>query len=220
MFNLSQQISTNKFMFNAIDKNRRLDHLKDAVVGDLKVSIRTGDFSGWLKCDGRAVSRSQYADLFAIMGTSFGAGDGSSTFNLPDCRGRVTGATGTGAGLTARQNGDLVGAETHVLTEGEMPAHTHGVTDPGHNHAYERVVGTQGTDNLGNTETAADEIRTTTSTTASVTGITVNSTGGGLAHNNMQPTIFIGNVFIYTGVEEDPIAFQPVPDTTSTPHNF
>lgn len=71
----------------------------------------------WLLCDGAAVSRTTYAALFAIIGTTYGAGDGSATFNVPDMRSRIP--RGTTRGSTG-------GAETHALTESEMPAHTHG----------------------------------------------------------------------------------------------
>lgn len=68
--------------------------------------------AGYLLCDGTAVSRTTYAALFAAIGIGFGAGNGTTTFNLPDCRGRVTMGSGTGSGLTARTFGANVGAET------------------------------------------------------------------------------------------------------------
>jgi microcystin-dependent protein len=60
-------------------------------------------------------------------------------------------------------------------------------------------VNDQGHDNVFNSETAADEVDLAATTGTSTTGITINNTGGGLPHNNMQPTLFIGNVFIYAG---------------------
>ncbi len=54
--------------------------------------------SGWLLCDGTAISRTTYADLFAIIGTNYGAGDGATTFNLPDLRGRFLRGTDNGTG--------------------------------------------------------------------------------------------------------------------------
>lgn len=68
--------------------------------------------TGWLMCDGAAVSRSTYADLFAVVGTAYGIGDGSTTFNLPDLQQRFPlgkAASGTGASL-----GDTGGAIDHV----------------------------------------------------------------------------------------------------------
>jgi len=66
-----------------------LDALQQAhVVGDIKASMRTGNHNGWLLCNGQAVSRTTYASLFSIIGTNFGAGNGSTTFNVPDYRGK------------------------------------------------------------------------------------------------------------------------------------
>lgn len=95
---------------------------------------------GWLLADGTAVSRTTYATLFTVLGTTYGAGDGSTTFNLPDMRGRMPMGAGTGTGLnasgtgaptgtaqTARARGEWGGEETHLNTalESGMPAHLH-----------------------------------------------------------------------------------------------
>lgn len=178
-------------------KNNTWRHLKLLELGDLKYSVQNGDHNGWFKCDGRAVSRQEYADLFNIIGTSFGVGDGSTTFNLPDTRGRVLGSIGSGSGLSVRTLGQNVGSETHTLTVGEIPSHSHSITDPGHSHSYINNTNDQGTDNVLSSENAADNADLNSTTGTSTTGITVNSTGGGGAHNNMQPTTFIGNVFIF-----------------------
>lgn len=186
--------ATNKFYVD------RFNH-----VGDVKMSLHNGDFFGWLKCDGRSLSRTTYAILFAAIGTSFGSVDGNS-FSLPDCRGRVLGTLGQGSGLTNRALGASVGAETHTLTTGEMPSHSHTINDPGHTHGYVNNVGDQNTDNAFASETAADQADYNQTTGSSTTGITINNTGGGGAHNNMQPTLFIGHVYIYSGLETE----QPV----------
>jgi len=172
-------------------------YLQPVDIADIKFSARSSDHSGWLKCDGRAISRTQYTELFNAIGTAFGSGDGSTTFNLPDCRGRVLGAIGTGTGLTARSLGQIVGAETHTLTTSEMPSHSHTITDPGHTHGYVNNTNDQNTDNAFGTETAADQADLSANTNIGYTNISINNTGGGGAHNNMQPTSFIGNVFIF-----------------------
>ena len=146
--------------------------------------------TGWLLCNGAAVSRSTYADLFAVVGTTYGAGDGSSTFNLPDLRDRF--AVGSGTTYSAGATG---GAATHTLTEAEMPAHTHTatstVTDPGHTHTIPQGDSGSGGDGWDGTGSNA----TTNSATTGITVSTTNaSTGGGGAHNNLPP--YIGLAFI------------------------
>jgi microcystin-dependent protein len=81
--------------------------------------------AGWLLCDGRAVSRSMYAGLFAALSIKWGAGDGTTTFNLPDLRGRTLIGAGQGTGLSERLLGQALGAEKHTLTLAEMPSHSH-----------------------------------------------------------------------------------------------
>lgn len=127
--------------------------------------------SGWLECDGSAVSRSTYSALFSAIGTVWGAGDGSTTFNVPDLRGRAPIGVGTGATLTARNLGTIGGAENHTLSTGEMPAHSHGFTGD----AVLRYTGSAGSYNLPSAGTDV------------VLNITMTNTGGGGAHNNMQP---------------------------------
>lgn len=83
--------------------------------------------AGYLLCDGSAVSRIDYATLFEVIGTAFGDGDGSTTFNLPDLGGRVPLGVSQGHAL-----GTTGGSETVTLTESELPAHTHEVPQHGH----------------------------------------------------------------------------------------
>lgn len=83
--------------------------------------------TGYFICDGSAVSRTTYSSLFAAIGTSYGAGDGSTTFNLPDLRGRV--AVGKSTDTEFDAMGETGGAKTHTLTTSQLPAHTHDV-DP------------------------------------------------------------------------------------------
>lgn len=99
--------------------------------GDLKMSAAIATPDGWLICDGSAVSRITYADLFDAIGTSQGPGDGSTTFNIPDYRGRTILGAGTGPGLTTRNLGDKGGTENHIhhvgtqTTSSTVPTHSH-----------------------------------------------------------------------------------------------
>lgn len=83
--------------------------------------------AGYLVCDGSAVSRTAYSELFSVIGTSYGPGDGSTTFNLPNLAGRVV--IGVSSGHALATSG---GEETHVVIADELPAHTHTVPQHGH----------------------------------------------------------------------------------------
>jgi microcystin-dependent protein len=158
---------------------------------------------GWLLCHGQAVSRTTYADLFAAIGTAYGAGDGSTTFGLPDLRGRVAagrddmGGTDAGrlAGGVANRTilGGAGGAATHTLNTGEMPAHSHGVNDPSHAHSYgagqiPSPFTPRGTNGDGT------NFNNNAATNGAFTGISIQNAGGGAAHNNTQPTLVLNYV--------------------------
>jgi microcystin-dependent protein len=98
--------------------------------------LATAPNAGWLYCDGSAVSRGTYSVLFSVIGSTYGPGDGSTTFNLPDLRSRVPAGAGAaaGAGLTPRALAASGGEETHLLAQTEMPGHVHTITDASHNH--------------------------------------------------------------------------------------
>jgi microcystin-dependent protein len=99
--------------------------------------------SKWLLCDGTAVSRTTYATLFALIGTNYGTGDGSTTFNLPDFRTRFP--RGVGVGGTAPSLSGMGGNTEVTLVTANMPQHNHG-SSGSHNHPYQ-VSATSGTSN-------------------------------------------------------------------------
>jgi microcystin-dependent protein len=141
--------------------------------------------TGWLLCHGQAVSRATYADLFTAIGTQFGTGDGSTTFNLPDMRGRVAAGIDNMGGSAANRltstvmspNGNTLGAvggsQTHTLSTAEMPAHTHKI-EP--STTVQSGAGASVRDNAG-----TPNVNTT-------------STGDGGAHNNTQPTMLLNAI--------------------------
>lgn len=155
--------------------------------------------NNWLLCDGTAVSRTTYADLFSLIGTTYGAGDGSTTFNLPDMQGRVpVGADPAQKVVNGAPGVGIKGGEAyHQLSIAELPSHDHSISDPGHNHApgtgadwFWTKANAGGNVIAGGATYQADNgVRSTTGD--SYTGITLNPTGSDSAHNNMQPFLSV-----------------------------
>ena len=112
--------------------------------------------AGWLMMNGQAVSRTgATATLFGICGITFGSGDGVSTFNLPDMRGRVPAGIDGGTGrLTGLTLGGLIGAQSEIISAANLPPHTHsGLTgQENQNHAHS-VSGTTGAENANHAHT-------------------------------------------------------------------
>jgi microcystin-dependent protein len=169
-------------------------------IGDYKQSSQTANHGSWLLCDGSAVSRTTFSGLFNLYnGLSsplpFGAGDGSTTFNLPDARGAVIGNIGT-SGLTQNASntpwsqtntwnpGKYRGEESHILVSLELP-------DP--------ITQLAGVANFQTTGGVNGIQSTIGGGLGGQSGI-ISNMGGNQPHNTMQPTLFTGNYFVYTGV--------------------
>jgi microcystin-dependent protein len=91
--------------------------------GAVLCTARATADAGYLLCDGAAVSRTTYSKLFAAIGTAYGVGDGTTTFNLPDLRGRTPVGAGQGSGLTARAVGQSGGGEAATIERNQMWRH-------------------------------------------------------------------------------------------------
>ena len=179
--------------------------------------------TGWLICDGTAVSRTTYASLFAVISTTYGSGNGSTTFNVPDLKGKV--AVGKAASGTFLSLGSLGGAETVTLsaTESGVASHTHvntltngahshanTLTDPGHFHswtessAFYQVVLSSALSTATstgyypttlNTDTKTTGITiTNASATVSINNVAATATSAASAHNNLQPYIVLNYI--------------------------
>ncbi len=155
--------------------------------------------TGFLLCDGSAVSRTTYATLFSAISTTYGSGDSSSTFNLPDLRGRVIAGQDDMGGASANRltnqtgglNGDDLGAtggsETHALTTAQLASHTHSFSD-----TDSITVGTLVSGDSVN-RGGSGQLFSNNSVTVSISG-TTGSAGSGSAHNNVQPTIILNYI--------------------------
>lgn len=164
----------------------------DSVIGEIIFYAGSSAPAGWLECDGSAVSRTTYAGLFAVVGTTYGAGDGSTTFNLPDNRGYFLRGYDHGAG---RDTGRTIGStqtaslltHNHTVSDG---GHAHGISDGGHSHHQQKWnSGAQSQDGPsaqsifssgGGLRNWAADI----STANSGTGISINGATTGLTINN------------------------------------
>lgn len=183
--------------------------------------------AGWLLCCGQSVSRTVYAALFGVLGTLYGAGDGATSFGLPDLRGRATfgldnmggvaanlvtmaGSSVNGVVLGAVGGSQLAAAHAHDVTD---PGHTHALTDPGHAHGPNHGSGFvvpqgsggemdavfAGGGDVEEKATAQTAVAATGLVAASATtGLTIASAGGG-SSQNMPPAIMLNRI-IYAGL--------------------
>lgn len=175
----------------------------------------------WMTCTGDAISRSVYSELFDVIGTTWGAGNGTTTFNIPDMRDKLPMGV---LGSVVTDVGDSAGALTHTLSTGEIPSHNHTLTDPGHVHSItdpghahrERqfagassfIAGAAGGANptiANGTNTTNTAVLDTVSNTTGIgvqshsTGVSLAAAGGGGAHSILNPVKGV-HFMIYTGV--------------------
>lgn len=180
--------------------------------------------ANWLLCAGQAVSRTTYKALFDVIGSTYGSGDGSTTFNLPDLRGRIpagkddmggtaasrlTSTTITSGATTLGNNG---GAQTHTLTSGEsgVPAHNHpassGNDSPDHTHGAHGATFASGspTNYTNEWNIFNGYFRSTsgadTRHTHAITVSNNTAANAGSAHNNVQPTIILNYIIKATAL--------------------
>lgn len=180
---------TDYFLYVYVDGAWRNTKLGSAVpTGGVTMYAGSSAPSGWLLCNGAAVSRTTYATLFTAISTTFGTGDGSTTFNVPDMRGRIPIGVGTGTGggasgtglptggsaLTAVALAGWKGEETHTLVTTEIPAHTHTIPKST-NSVSAGSDGSVGASSGATTQNSG-------------------STGSDAAHNNIQPTMGINYI--------------------------
>jgi microcystin-dependent protein len=163
--------------------------------------------TGWLYCDGSAVSRTTYAGLFSALGTLYGSGDGSTTFNLPNFKDRfAVGADGDSGG--DYDVGSTGGAANVTLTTDQIPSHNHSVsasssssssvTDPGHTHGLEQNFNSGANFGLGSVSAGAGSTDSATTgitvSTTTTTTITESNVGGGNSHTNIPPYLAMGYI--------------------------
>lgn len=162
----------NQYEFNAGTDAARVwlpfinTQVQSEVVGAIKMWPTLAAPTGYLLCDGSAVSRATYFNLNSLFGAAsypYGAGDGSTTFNLPDFRGRVAVGVGTHGDV------DQLAENEGAALGDRRPKHKHTVNDPGHTHVYTNPGSSLGTGGAGGVSGPNNN----QPTTAAVTGVTV-----------------------------------------------
>lgn len=149
----------------------------------------------WALCQGQLLSISENEALFTLIGTTFG-GDGRSTFGLPDLRGRAALGMGQGQGLGSYALGQAGGVESASLTSAQIGSHTHGLSA-----AATATTSTPASSVVLGTPDAATPIYATSGTGATLTAGAVSTTpGGGLPHENRQPSQTINYIISLSGI--------------------
>ena len=144
----------------------------------------------FLLCFGQAVSRTTYADLFGVIGTTYGTGDGFTTFNLPDLRGRaVAGLDNMGGSAAGRLTSTVLSASNTLGATGGAQTVTLSTSEiPSHSHAIQRS--NSAATSVGADASALYRIQQDTGATMTNT----QNSGGGSAHSNTQPTIVLSYI--------------------------
>lgn len=164
-----------------------------------QIILFAGNFApkGWALCQGQTLAIQQNAALFAIIGTTYG-GNGTSTFQLPDLRGRVAVSQGQGPNTSNYSLGQQTGTEQVTLTTSQMPSHSHNVL-------VNAGAGTQASPNgnfLAQTggRSPGDTYNTTSSTNAILNQASIQANGSSQPHNNLQPLLALNYIIALQGI--------------------
>ncbi|MBB6557438.1 microcystin-dependent protein [Acidovorax soli] len=167
--------------------------MSEAYLGEIR--IFGGNFAprDWMFCNGQILSIAQNTALFSLLGTTYG-GNGTTTFALPDLRGRAPVHQGQGPGLSSYTMGEVSGSEDVTLTTQQMPQHSHGLMHGG--------IGTQASPQNGllGTTSARDFRYTSAAATTNLAADTLTTSGGSQPHENRSPYLAVGYIICVGGI--------------------
>ncbi len=158
---------------------------------------------GWATCAGQTLSIAQNQALFALLGTTYG-GNGTTTFNLPDLRGRLALGFGQGLGLSSYPLGAAGGQETHQLLSSEAPIHTHTLNATNNGQANGTNIPSSGV-RMGSgygieTNNPVENVYSNAAPTVAMAAGAVGGAGGGLPHENRMPYLTINYCIALQGI--------------------
>ena len=166
--------------------------MSDQFVAEIRIFPFNYAPVGWAFCDGQYVPISQNTALFALLGTIYG-GDGKSTFGLPDLQGSAPMHPGQGKGLTLRDLGEVGGVEGIVLSESQMPVHTHGMTGDADDGGFK-------TPGITMAPAGGNAMYTDLTPNVTMASESLPQVGGNMPHSNLQPYLALNFCIALQGI--------------------
>ncbi len=172
-------------------------------VGEIR--LFAGDYApvgDWMKCEGQVLNVSQYPALFALIGATYG-GNGSTTFALPDYRGRIPVGQGTGTNLTARALGQTGGSETVTLNDSQWAVHNHSFNTLNADATASALP--TGSNNMAHAK-GMNDVRiylndsAPSPTASTLDAASYGSAGGNQPHNNIMPSLAMTYIIAVNGL--------------------
>lgn len=167
----------------------------EGTIGEIRGFAANFAPRGWALCEGQTLAISTNTALFSVIGTTYG-GNGTSTFQLPDLRGRTMIGPGVGPGLSPRELGEKSGYETNTLNESQMPSHSH-LAQLNTARAAANTANPSGASLAG---TQIYENTTAPNTPMSTGSISIGNSGGNQPVNNMQPYLAVNYIICVNGL--------------------
>jgi microcystin-dependent protein len=168
--------------------------MSEPFLGELRLVPYNFAPAGWAFANGQVLPISQNTALFSLLGTTYG-GNGTTTFQLPDLRGRVPISSGAGPGLSSYTIGETLGVESVTLTVTQMPSHSHLVNASGNKENKASPIG-----NYPASDATGITAEYSTASTGEMNASMIATTGGGEPHENRQPGLVLNWIIALQGI--------------------